>query len=107
MLGLVNVLLQHRCKDLGNLRELQTHCTECTVRGGWCHFRSTTRRGESRQPQPSASQSLKEKSSANEATNVYFSRSGMMYKNIPVFYKSTEKAERRQTSSEFREGDKL
>ena len=73
MLDLVNVLLQHRCKDLGHLRDLQTHCTECTVRGGWCHFRSTTRRGESRQPQPSASQSRKEKSPASEATNVYFS----------------------------------
>ena len=55
MLALVNVLLQHRYKDLGHLRDLQTHCTECTVRGGWCHFRSTTRKGESRQPQPSAS----------------------------------------------------
>ena len=75
MLALVNVLLQHRYKDLGHLRDLRTHCTECTVRAGWCHFRSTTRRGESRQPQPSASQSLEEKSPANEATNVYFSRS--------------------------------
>ena len=32
MLALVNVLLQHRCKDLGHLRDLQSHCTECTVR---------------------------------------------------------------------------
>ena len=75
MLGLVNVLLQHRCKDLGHLRDLQTHCTKCIAKGGWCHFRSTTRGGESRQPQPSASQSLEETSPANEATNVYFSRS--------------------------------
>ena len=62
MLDLVNVSVQHRCKDLGHLRDLQTYslCKPSVYREEAGAFRSTTRRDESRQPQPSTSQSVEE-----------------------------------------------
>ena len=71
MLGLVNVLLQHRYKDLGHLRDLQS------VPWEEAGAISDPRLGEVSPDNLSlVRHSLsKEKSPANEATNVYFSRS--------------------------------